>query len=159
MNDDPNASERLERLLDSADIASLINRLGAVLDEGPIDEMRRLFVDRATARTPGGLAEGIEAMIAQAARNHPAGATIQHVITNVEIDVQGDHATARANLIAHFVDGAAGGPPRQAPPPRYTVGEVYHFEAERTPGGWRLSSVEANPRWSVGERLPVAPIA
>jgi hypothetical protein len=150
--DNESDGQRLEQLLARDDITSLINRLGVILDEGPIEELRSILVQDATARTPGGLAEGIEAVVAQATRNHPSDVAIQHLITNVVIDVQDDRASARANLIAHFTDGG-GDSRQQAPAPRYVVGEVYHFEAVQTLHGWRLSHVEATALWSTGERL------
>jgi SnoaL-like domain len=48
------------------EITNLVYRLGAFLDERRFDEMRSLLVDAATVRTPGGTAEGREAVIDQA---------------------------------------------------------------------------------------------
>ena len=85
-------------------------------------------------QTPGGVAEGIEQVAAQAARNHAV--PTQHVITNVRVKLDGDRATAGANLVVTF----AGERLR-------TLGERYAFEARRTPEGWRLSSIRVEPVW------------
>jgi hypothetical protein len=142
------------RLVDRADITDVVHRLGVCLDEGRFDEMRTLFVDDATARTPGGTAEGRDALVEQASRNHPSDRRIQHMITNVVVDQAGDAAEVRANLVVHFAQaGDAVGAP--ATPLGYTLGEVYRFRAVRTAGGWRLARVEAEPVWTSGS--PVRP--
>ena len=122
----------LQQLVDRSEIADLVNRLGLVLDEGRFDEMRSLLVEDATARTPGGTAEGRDAMIAQAGRNHRPEQPIQHVITNLLVDLDGDRAAVRANLV------------------EFTLGEVYHFGLVRTPEGWRFSRIETSPVWTSG---------
>jgi hypothetical protein len=141
---------QVRQLLDRTDITNLVHRLGVCLDEGRFDVMADLFVEEATASTPGGTAQGRLALVAQAARNHQPEDRIQHVITNVLVDLDGDRATVRANLVVHF--SAPAGEPALAPPLRFTLGEVYRFEAVRTPPGWRLSRVETTPVWMSGTR-------
>jgi hypothetical protein len=148
----------LQQLADHYEISDLVSRLGLVLDEGRFDEMRSLLVEDATARTPGGTAEGRDAMIAQASRNHRPDQPIQHLITNLLVDLDGDRADARANLVVHFgpPDGATAGPVAPgpgaplAPPVEFTLGEVYRFELVRTPEGWRFSRIETSPVWTAG---------
>jgi 3-phenylpropionate/cinnamic acid dioxygenase small subunit len=144
------ANSPVQQLLDRHEVTDLVYRLGECLDEGRFDELRSLFVEEATARTPGGTAEGREALIAQARRNHSAEDRIQHVTTNLRIDLEDDNATVRANLVVHFA------PPTDeralAPQVRFTVGEVYHFAVTRTPEGWRFASVETEPVWMSGTR-------
>jgi len=142
----------LQRLADRSEIAELVNRLGTVLDEGRFDEMRSLLVEDATARTPGGQAEGREALVAQASRNHRPEQPIQHLITNLTVVLDGDRASARANLVVHF--GPAGGGSTAAgtlaPPVELTLGEVYRFGLVRTPEGWRFERIETTPVWTSG---------
>ncbi|MGQ4617094.1 nuclear transport factor 2 family protein [Nocardia sp. R7R-8] len=139
----------LRELLDRRQITALVDRLGRALDEGRFDDLRAIYTSDATATTPGGTAEGRDALIAQASRNHPERLRIQHVIGNVLIDLRGDTAEVRANLIATFaLAGSAG----TVPQPVYTLGEVYRFDAIRTGEGWRLSRVETTPIWSTGTR-------
>ncbi len=82
-------------LIDRLEIADLVSRLGVVLDEGRFTEMPELFVENATARTPGGVAQGRDAVVAQAERNHGPDLNVQHVITNVLVDLDGDRAHVR----------------------------------------------------------------
>jgi SnoaL-like domain len=132
----------LVQLAERDEITRLVYRLGACLDEGRFDGMRDLFVDDAVASTPGGVAEGIDALIAQASRNHSPDAGIQHLITNVLVDLEGDRATVRANLFVTFARPAGESDAPSA------LGEVYRFVARRASSGWRLARVEAHPIWA-----------
>jgi hypothetical protein len=123
----------LQELTDRQAITDLISRLGLWLDEQRFDEAGSVLTEDARVQTPGGTTAGIGNVAAQARRNHE-GHTTQHVITNVLVDLDGDRATARANLTVSF-DGTR------------TQGERYAFEAARTPGGWRLASVRVTPVW------------
>lgn len=137
---------------DRQEITDLVYRLSVALDEGRFEDMREILTEDATVRTPGGTAEGIDALIAQASRNHTPGQRIQHVITNVLVDVDGggNQASVRANLVVTFaVEDGEG-----LPEPHLTLGEVYRFAAARTPQGWRLTRVETTPLWRRGE-IPV----
>lgn len=147
---DHTVNNPVQQLLDRHEVADLVHRLGEYLDEGRFDELRSLFVEDAIARTPGGTAEGREALIAQARRNHRAQDRIQHVTTNLLIDLKDDGGTVRANLVVHFA-------PRTderalAPQVQFALGEVYRFAVTRTPEGWRFTSVETDPVWMAGTR-------
>jgi 3-phenylpropionate/cinnamic acid dioxygenase small subunit len=131
-------STLLHDLTDRHEITDLVSHLGLWLDEGRFDEAPSILIDDVTVDTPGGHAEGIEHVIAQARRNHQHD-HLQHVITNVLIDLDGDRARVRANLVVTFADDAV----------TSQQGERYRFEAVRTPDGWRLSRVEVVPVWKV----------
>jgi SnoaL-like domain len=135
------STSRTTDLLDRDEIATLVHRLGACLDEGRFDDLRRVFTPDAVASTPGGVAEGIDAMIAQASRNHSPDDGIQHLISDVLVDLDGDSAAVRANLVVTF---ARRSPAATAPA---ALGEVYRFAARRTPAGWRLTRVATTPVW------------
>jgi hypothetical protein len=124
----------LQTLQDRQAVADLIDRLGLWLDEKRFGEARTILTEDVRVRTPGGTAEGIERVAEQAERNHAV--PTQHVITNVRVAVDGDRATAGANLVVTF----AGERLR-------TLGERYGFEAVRRPEGWRLSSIRVEPVW------------
>jgi hypothetical protein len=128
----------LHDLTDRREITDLVSRLGLWLDEGRFDEASTVLVHDVTVDTPGGHAEGIDHVIAQARRNHQH-AHLQHVITNVLIDLDGDRAVVRANLVVTFADDAV----------TSQQGERYRFDAVRTSDGWRLSRVEVAPVWKI----------
>jgi hypothetical protein len=132
-------STLLHDLTDRDEIADLVSRLGLWLDEGRFDEASAVLTDDVTVDTPGGQAEGIERVIAQARRNHQFEG-LQHLISNVLIDLDGDRADVRANLVATFVGEAK----------LEQHGERYRFEAVRTADGWRLSRVQVRPVWVSG---------
>ena len=107
-----------------------------------------MFVDDAVASTPGGVAEGIDAVISQAVRNHSPDYGIQHLVGSALVDLEGDVATVRANLIVTFARQ------RAEPDALSAVGEVYRFVARRARSGWRLAQVESHPVW-IYCRLPL----
>jgi hypothetical protein len=150
VTEDSPAQRQLRELVDRNQIAALVDQLGRALDEGRFEDFRTIYTADATAKTPGGKAEGQDALIAQASRNHSADKRIQHFISNVIVQVDGDTADVRANLLATFAPAPT--EPNTAPQPQYTLGEVYRFDAVRTGEGWRLSRVETTPIWSVGIR-------
>lgn len=147
----------LQHLVDRIEIGDLVNRLGAALDEGRFDILRSLLAEDVTVRTPGGTAEGRDAVVAQASRNHQPEQAIQHIITNLLVDLadDGDHAQVRANLVVSFgppagTTDASGPPALPAPPVELTMGEIYGFGLTRTPEGWRFSRIETTPVWIWG---------
>jgi hypothetical protein len=150
----------LQQLLDRTEITDLVSRLGAALDEGRFHDMRSLMVEEVTARTPGGAKEGRDAVVGMASRNHRPEWGQEHVITNVLVDLDGDRATVRANLVVHSAlddapsPDACGGalPPLLAPKVTFMLGEVYGFDVVRTDEGWRFARVEATPVWHWGIR-------
>jgi ketosteroid isomerase-like protein len=121
-------------MTDRQDISDLISRLGRWLDDKDFDDARSVLTENVTVSTPGGQAEGIDRVVAQASRNHQV--PTQHLITNVLVDLDGDFATATANLLVTFAGSVLD---RQ--------GERYRFGVARTPDGWRLSRIEVTPVW------------
>jgi SnoaL-like domain len=142
---DQRSSREVRELIDRREITELVSRLGLWLDEKRWDDTRSILTEDATVKTPGGAVAGIDQVTEQARRNHAV--PTHHVITNVLIDLEGDSAMVGANLIVTFVNGP------DVSGPLFQLGERYRFEAVRTPDGWRLSSVESRPIWTVGERV------
>lgn len=149
---DPRAATRSHDLLaDVADrlaITDLLHRWGAHLDDQRFDALVSAFAADATISTPGGQAEGLGAIRAQAVRNHIPEVATQHRASDLVIDLDGDRATARANYVGVFAQGQG----RYAPPSVFQVGSVYRFELVRTPDGWRIRSLQMEPVWADGER-------
>jgi hypothetical protein len=143
-------ADLIQQLSDRTEIVNLVTRLGLWLDEGqePAVAASILTAD-ATARTPGGVAEGRDALVAQAHRNHAV--PTQHVITNVLIDLDGDRAEVGANLVVTFADGPAEHAAQPGlPAAGRTLGERYRFEVVRTAQCWRIAHVETSVRWTSG---------
>jgi hypothetical protein len=119
---------------DRDQITDLISRLGRWLDDKQFDDARSVLTEDVTVSTPGGQAEGLERVVAQAGRNHQV--PTQHLITNVLVDIDGDAAAATANLLVTFAGDTLD-----------QHGERYRFDAARTPDGWRLRRIEVTPIW------------
>lgn len=132
----------IRELADRAEINDLVSHLGRWLDEKRFDDTRSVFTEDAIGEFPSGPIQGVEALTDQARRHHADFERTHHVTTNILVDLAGDRATVRANLIATFVRHA------DTPEPDLTVGERYHFEAGRTEQGWRFARVEVHPVWS-----------
>lgn len=135
----------LRRLEDRNAIVDLVSRLGLWLDEGGADDAGAIFADDVSVQTPGGTASGRDAVVAQATRNHE-GMRTQHLMTNVLVDLDGDRATAGANLLATFLLDPS------KPEETLPIGGRYRFEAVRTAAGWRLSRIDVSHQW--GRRPP-----
>jgi len=117
-------------------LEALVGRLGRWLDDGaPAAAARSLFTPDVVVRTAGGRAEGLDAVVAQAARNHRV--PTQHLIANPLVALDGDRATIDANLLVAFARAEG----------TELLGERYALEARRTGDGWRLARVAATPVW------------
>ena len=66
------------------------------------------------------------------------------------IELDGDRATVRANLVVYFAEPLADGRPSLAPAIQSTMGEIYRFDVVRTPDGWRFARIETSPVWMAG---------
>ncbi len=140
---------QVRELLDRNEIVNLIGRLGLMLDEKRFDDIRSIVTDDVVADFPStgaGQMRGIEALAAHGRKSQGRFERAHHVITDHLIDLDGDRATVRANLIATHVHRA------DEPGSHYDVGEYYRFEMIRTPEGWRISRLNPNGVWTSGVR-------
>jgi len=148
--DRPETERRLEELLDRGEIADLVARSLAAIDEGRFDDLRAIYTEDSSASAPGGQARGRDAIIAQVSRNHTPERRSQHLVGDVIVDLDSDAAQVRANIFAAFAPTAPDVASPLAPPVEVTFGTVYRYRAVRTPDGWRLSRVEITPLWVRG---------
>ncbi len=140
-------------LADRLQIDQQISTLGRCLDERDFEGLRDLFTPDATVTTPGGTATGHDALVDQARRRHSRDDGIQHLITNLLVDQDGDRASVRANLVVSFATSGV------TDPHPFLLGEVYRFELQRTAQGWRITALASTPVWSANrpEGLPIGP--
>jgi hypothetical protein len=123
----------LAALTDRIAITDVLSALGRWLDDKRWDDAHEVLTDDVRITTPGGTAQGLQAAVAQARRNHDE--VTQHVFANVAVELDGDRASATAeSLIALGPDRRTGS--------RYTLGFV------RTPAGWRIDALSVTPIWS-----------
>lgn len=133
----------LTAVIDRFDIERAIFSVGRCLDDRDFDGLRNLFTEGASVSTPGGDVRGHDALVAQARSRHSNDEGIQHLITNLLIEQDGDRAAVRANLLVTFAKTGVGDP---SP---FVLGEVYHFELERTASGWQITRLASTPVWTL----------
>jgi SnoaL-like domain len=131
-------------LADRLELERTVWTLGRCLDERDFDGLRQIFAVDATVTTAQ-TATGQDTLVEQARRRHSRDDGIQHIITNLIVDLDGDRATGRANLLVSF---ARTGPDDPAP---YLIGEVYRFTFQRTPAGWRIATLTSTRTWSLNQ--------
>lgn len=124
---------------DRAELSDLVSRMGLWLDAKSPGDGRAVFTEDAEAHTLGGVAKGLDALVAQARRNHTV--PTQHFITNQLVEVDGDRAAIGANLLVVFAreDGLR------------VLGERYELRAARTADGWRVTRVQVRPIWEAAK--------
>lgn len=149
----------VQMLVDRAEISDLIDRFSRDLDdytlEGrPFDVawVRSYFTDDASVEYPVGSATGAQniAALIDGQGMAPFQRT-QHVTTNYVLDLDGDRASIRFNLIATHVHaedvrqrlGEGLGA-------RFTVGDYYEGETVRTDAGWRFRRQALHVTWFEG---------
>ncbi|HKN53791.1 MAG TPA: nuclear transport factor 2 family protein, partial [Amycolatopsis sp.] len=90
---------------DRGDLIELIHRLYACTDDGRFDDLRSVFSEGVKAGAPGGgVVEGQDRLITTLSAAHSTGQRSQHLVHNVLVDVDGDQAGVRADVIAIHCD-------------------------------------------------------
>lgn len=127
-----------ENLLDEAAIRSLMDRYGSGADERDWADWIEIFDDslevdfsRISAAFKPATLTRVDHVAAARAVLCQFEAT-QHMITNVQVRLDGDRATCRATMRAeHWMAGIRGAA-------RYTLFGVYENGFRRTSAGWRI---------------------
>ena len=120
-------------------VSDLISRLYRLLDEQRFDELGSVYTEDASLVLPRGELHGLAAVTAKARERAVQYPRMQHLNTDLVVQVDGDVARARGNHLAFHVEPSG---------TRFDAGVVHHFEAARTPAGWRLKRVTGDLIWS-----------
>jgi hypothetical protein len=123
----------LAALHDRNEITEVLARLGRWLDDKHWDRADEVLTADVRVTSPGGQAEGREAAVAQARRNHDE--VTQHLFANVVVDLDGDRADVSAESLIAL------GPERR-------VGSRYALGFVRTAAGWRIDALTVTPVWA-----------
>jgi SnoaL-like domain len=137
---------QIKTLVDRSEITELLYRLGAVLDEKRPEDLRTIYTDQAVFEFSGNPDIGdLPSAIDKAKMMGKHFARTHHAMTSPIVELDGDTATVRSNLIATHVYRD------DEPGLHYEAGMVYHFIAVRTAQGWRFSHAKLKQVWSNGQ--------
>ena len=137
----------LQTLVDRGAVGSLLDRYACVFDERNFSEvLPALFSFDCVVDLPPGTHQGVSGLDKFHADVMARFAGTQHVFTNYIIDLDGDHASFRANAHVTHVElddqDVEGG--------LFVVGAVVTGSAVRTDGRWLIRSVCLEPTWRQG---------
>ncbi|MFC7303692.1 nuclear transport factor 2 family protein [Streptomyces monticola] len=141
------ATGAVEELVHRTQVGALLDRYLIGLDEHherELDESwaESLFTADARVEFPVGRHDGIDGLVAFHHTALAKFARTQHLNSGAVVDIEGEHATVRANLISTQVlpSGAL-----------FTTGTFARGEARLVAAGWRLRRLSFGLVWSSGE--------
>jgi uncharacterized protein (TIGR02246 family) len=133
---------RIQRIEDRVAIEQLLMEYGRAVDNRDFAAFGALFTDdgewkgaQGSYRGPQRIQESMERIFTAAAADIPKGSNF-HLLTNVIVNLQGDHATASSKFIFYKVNGAK---------PRAEVAGRYEDKLVRVGGGWKFQQRLALP--------------
>lgn len=129
---------KLQGLVDKQEITDLMHHLCHLIDTFQLDRMvNEVYAADGSDDHGGGPVRGRDAIRAWYEDSTKNIAAIAHNIANLVVDVEGDTATARSNVIAWAwtMANADEGPMRNVD---YALSVVYHDRLTRYPQGWRI---------------------
>jgi SnoaL-like protein len=145
-----------QELLDRATITDVVSRMGWCLDRRDWDGFRALFTDRVfTDYTALWGGEPQEASVDELLATDAQGSwrrtmdgleATQHLITNILVSLDGDEASATANVVGvHRLVNPHGSP-------LWTVGGTYEFRLVRGRQGWLIRAITQRITWVEGNQ-------
>ena len=133
---------RIQRIDDRMAIERLLMEYGRAVDSRDFAAFAALFSDdgewkgaQGSYRGPKEIQKSMEKMFTDAAADIPKGKNF-HLLTNVIIDLQGDHATASSKFIFYKMNGAR---------PEAEVAGRYEDRLVRVGGAWKFQQRLALP--------------
>ena len=121
---------------EAADRLAIIDQAiayGRIVDAGDFDRLRDLFTADATAELGGSGQSGIDQICERLTTALAPYASWEHRLSDHEVTVTGDTATARCSVNATHTR------PVGQVPGEYTVIGVYEDRLARTAEGWRIT--------------------
>ena len=137
----------LQTLSDRAEITDLLTRYARAVDRQDWDLFRSVFTSdaRIDYTQVGGIAGDVEEVAGFLSKVMPMFETIQHLISNIDIAIDGDGAKVVAMVY---------NPLKLPDSPVWATGGWYHHELVRTPDGWRSRSLVEEASWFHGIPAP-----
>jgi hypothetical protein len=136
----------------AAEVSALLDRYLLSLDADKLNDewAGNLFTEHARVEFPNGWHEGLAGLADYHRDALAAFAATQHLHSPAVVDVAGDRASLRANLVSthvHRTDRTS----RPDTPPLFVTGTFVVGEARRTLRGWRISRLSFRLVWMSGD--------
>ena len=140
----------VQTLIDRAEITDLLTRYARAVDTKDWDLFRGVFT--ADARIDytqvGGVAGDLDTVVGFLSAVIPMFEAMQHLISNVDIAIDGDEAKVTAMVY---------NPIKLPDSPVWATGGWYHHELVRTADGWKSRSLVEEASWFHGVPEPAKP--
>ncbi len=133
----------LQTLVDRAAITDLLTRYAHAVDRQDWDLYRSLFTPDAHIdyTQVGGVAGGLEEVVGFLSETMPMFEAMQHLISNIEFNIDGDEARVTAMVY---------NPLKLPDTPMWATGGWYHHKLVRTAEGWQSRHLEEEAGWFHG---------
>jgi hypothetical protein len=139
------AAVDVQELIDERDIVRVALRYCRALDTCDWPLLDTVFLADATARLGTSSEQaGREAIVGRCKAALEPLAVSQHIVSNHEVDVDGDEATHRCYMHAQHVTDTADSA-------KFVVAGRYEDRFVRTPDGWRITHRDLIPMWTDGD--------
>jgi SnoaL-like protein len=138
----------LQGLLDRDRIMALMNRYFATVDDAnglDAEWARSIFSEDVRVEHRGFTLEGLEDLAVGNRFVRDGWDRTFHVSTNAQVELDGDRAHLRAQLLAIHVH------PESTPQEPYIIANVFEADVLRTLDGWRFQTLNLRPVWSTGQ--------
>jgi len=137
-------SSSIARIIDEHAVQAVLHRYATALDTRDWAKLRSCFAADVVATYDSiGEQRGYEAVERLCRRVLEPLAATQHIVSNVEVSIDGDRAAARCNLQSTHVRTTPSGD-------NFVVAGVYTDELIRTPDGWRIARRSLRRVWTTG---------
>lgn len=131
---------------DYLEIQSLVYRYASAADERDYERFRDVFTPDAELVMPEATLSGCDAIVSAMAALEQFKRTL-HMVSNLEVDVQGDGGSAQCYCIgSHIFDGEGG-------EWKLDWGIRYLDQLRRTPEGWRIARRVLERVWEQSQPL------
>lgn len=137
---------------DEASIKTIIESVGTLADSGNFESLEGLYAEEVevdyTSLTEGEIElKSAQKLMTEWASVLPGFDLTRHELSNIKVNVEGDKATARADVTAdHYLDDMF-----------WQVKGDYLYKLEKIDGAWRITSHKFNSKEETGTRDVFAP--
>ena len=139
----------IKQMIDRQEIVDLTIRYTWIIDHGPREQLREIFTDDAVFFLDVRRMNGVNEIIDKVDGTLGPLSSSQHLISNHQVQIDGNNATCSCYLQAqHTLHGTEGGD-------NYILAGHYLDELIRTDTGWRISQRELVIDWIEGNQKVV----